>query len=97
MIFFHIQFLIGIIMLVCTSGFMDTIKAMGMGGLMKNSALRFTYIEHPFSMLIAAVLMTILNKKVKANYTITMGMVVLAVLAIALFAFALPWAKLMGA
>ncbi len=97
MIFFHIQFLIGIIMLVGTSGFMDTIKAMGMGGLMKNSALRFTYIEHPFSMLIAAVLMTILNKKVKANYTITMGMVVLAVLAIALFAFALPWAKLMGA
>lgn len=84
MIFFHIQFLIGIIMLVGTSGFMDTIKAMGMGGLMKNSALRFTYIEHPFSMLIAAVLMTILNKKVKANDTITMGMVVLAVLAIAL-------------
>ncbi len=84
-------------MLVGTSGFMDTIKAMGMGGLMKNSALRFTYIEHPFSMLIAAVLMTILNKKVKANDTITMGMVVLAVLAIALFAFALPWAKLMGA
>lgn len=35
-------------------------------------------------MLIAAVLMTILNKKVKANDTITMGMVVLAVLAIAL-------------
>ena len=33
MIFFHIQFLIGIIMLVGTSGFMDTIKAMGMGGL----------------------------------------------------------------
>lgn len=97
MIFFHIQFLIGIIMLVGTSGFIDTIKAMGMGGLMKNSALRFTYIEHPFSMLIAAVLMTILNKKVKANDTITMGMVVLAVLAIALFAFALPWAKLMGA
>lgn len=84
-------------MLVGTSGFMDTIKVMGMGGLMKNSALRFTYIEHPFSMLIAAVLMTILNKKVKANDTITMGMVVLAVLAIALFAFALPWAKLMGA
>ncbi|MCP1250554.1 hypothetical protein NK212_01715 [Elizabethkingia sp. S0634] len=97
MIFFHIQFLIGIIMLVATSNFMDTIKAMGMGGLMKNSALRFTYIEHPFSMLIAAVLMTILNKKLKTNDTISIGMVVLAVLAIALFAFALPWAKLMGA
>lgn len=48
-------------------------------------------------MLIAAVLMTILNKKLKTNDTISMGMVVLAVLAIALFAFALPWAKLMGA
>ncbi|AQX04587.1 hypothetical protein KRE40_09115 [Elizabethkingia meningoseptica] len=97
MIFFHIQFLIGIIMLLGTSGFMDTIKSMGMGGLMKNSALRFTYIEHPFSMLIAAVLMTILNKKLKVNDKISMGMVIIAVLAIALFAFALPWAKLMGA
>jgi hypothetical protein len=33
-----------------------------MGEVMKNSALRFQYVEHPFSMLIAAVLMTIVNK-----------------------------------
>ncbi|QCX52982.1 hypothetical protein [Elizabethkingia sp. JS20170427COW] len=96
MIFFHIQLLIGLVMLVGTSGFMSTISEIGMGGLMKNSDLRFTYIEHPFSMLIAAILMTVLNKKLKSADRISMGLVFLAVIAIALFCYALPHAKLFG-
>lgn len=94
MIFFHIQFLVGIVMLFLTSGFMNTINEVGMGGLMKNADLRFSYIEHPFSMLIAAVLMTIVNKKVKTSERISVGVVILAVLALVLFFYAIPFAKL---
>ncbi len=94
MIFFHIQFIIGAIMLFATSAFTDIISSQGMGAIMKNSDLRFTYIEHPFSMLIAAVLMTIINKKVKSSEKLSMGVFVLAIIALALFAYALPWARL---
>ena len=97
MIFFHIQFLIGLVMLFGTSGFMNTINEIGMGGLMKNGDLRFTYIEHPFSMLIAAALMTIVNKKVKTNETLNFGIVIMGVIAVALFLYAVPFAKLFGA
>jgi hypothetical protein len=91
MIFFHIQFLIGIVMLVIhfTSG-------MDMGGVMKNAELRFQYVEHPFSMLIAAVLMTIINKKVKTADTLSLKIFFMGLLAVALFAFAFPWAKVFG-
>lgn len=81
-------------MLVFTSGFTSTISEIGMGGLMKNADLRFTYIEHPFSMLIAAVLMTIVNKKVKTNEKINTGIVIMAVIAVLLFSYAVPFAKL---
>ena len=94
MIFFHIQFIIGLVMLLATSGFMNTISEIGMGGLMKNADLRYSYIEHPFSMLIAAVLMTIINKKVKTNEKLSMGVFALALVAIALFVYAIPFAKL---
>lgn len=92
MIFFHIQFLIGIIMLI-----VNFTKGIDMSAIMKNSVLRFQYVEHPFSMLIAAVLMTIVNKKVKSNDTITLKVVVMGILAVALFAFAFPWVKVFGA
>lgn len=81
-------------MLVFTSGFTSAISEIGMGGLMKNADLRFTYIEHPFSMLIAAVLMTIVNKKVKTNEKINTGIVIMAVIAVLLFSYAVPFAKL---
>lgn len=92
MIFFHIQFLLGIIMLV-----INFTKGIDMGSVMKNADLRFQYVEHPFSMLIAAVLMTIINKKVKSNDTISLGIVIMGLIAAGLFAFAFPWAKVFGA
>lgn len=96
MIFFHIQFLLGIIMLFGTSGFMNVINELGMGGIMKNSELRFTYIEHPFSMLIAAVLMTIVNRKMRSSEKITGAIIVLSLITLVLFGYALPWDRLMG-
>ena len=94
MIFFHIQLIVGLLMLFVSSPFLDIINEQGMGAIMKNSALRFTYIEHPFSMIIGAVLMTIVNKKVKTSERISVGVAVLAVVALALFAYAIPFAKL---
>ncbi|MGC4128722.1 MAG: hypothetical protein QM564_04015 [Bergeyella sp.] len=96
MILFHVQFLFGIIMLFMTSNFMNIIKEIGMGGLMKNADLRFSYIEHPFSMLIAAVLMTIINKKVKTSERLSVGILILSVIALAFVGYAFPFAKLFG-
>jgi hypothetical protein len=48
---------------------------------MKNADLRFTYIEHPFSMLVAAVLLTIANKKIKQNETMNFAIVILSAIA----------------
>jgi len=61
---------------------------------MKNADLRFSFIEHPFSMLIAAVLLTVVNKKLKTNDKLPMGVFVLALVALLLFGYALPWGKL---
>ena len=72
-------------------------RGLNMGEVMKNAALRFQYVEHPFSMLIAAVLMTIVNKKVKSNDTISLGITIMGLIAVGLFAFAFPWVKVFGA
>lgn len=96
MILFHLQFLVGLAMLLLVSPFMDVVKNGGMGAIMKDSLLRFQYIEHPFSMLVAAVLMTIVNKQIKTNEYLKMGTFVLALVALALFIFAFPFGKLFG-
>ena len=88
MIFFHVQFLVGITMLIT-----NITKGLDMGSVMKNADLRFTYVEHPFSMLIAAVLMTIINKKLKTADKLTIRLMSLGFVAIALFVFAFPWAR----
>lgn len=92
MIFFHIQFLVGAVMLISTIS-----NGLNMGEVMKNSELRFTYVEHPFSMLLAAVLMTIVNKKVKTSEKATIPIISLAIVAILFFSYAFPWTKVFGA
>ncbi|MEY2963826.1 MAG: hypothetical protein RL754_1087 [Bacteroidota bacterium] len=57
----HIQVLVGLVMLF---GFhLDQFSEMGT--LMKDSALRFKFIEHPVTMLIGAVLVTVGSAKSK--------------------------------
>jgi heme A synthase len=92
MIFFHVQFLIGLTMLITTFT-----KGLDMSAVMKNADLRFQYVEHPFSMLIAAVLMTVINKKLKTADKLTIRLMSLGFVAIALFVFAFPWARVFGA
>ncbi len=89
MIFFHVQALLGIIMLFTFSGAKDALDS---GTLMKDGP-RQLYIEHPFSMIVAAVLLTILNKKLKTADRLSVPLLVIGIIAVALFASAFPWAK----
>lgn len=90
MILFHIQLIVGILMLVFSPGLKGALES---GTLMSNSAARFSYVEHPVSMLIGVILMTIINKYMKSNETLAMKIVIMGVIAFALFAYAFPWAR----
>lgn len=92
MIFFHLQAVIGLVMLFFFSpGFKAAKEA---GTLMKDAVARNTYIEHPTAMIIAAVLLTILNKKFKTNDTLQMTWVIMGIIAIALMMWAFQWSRL---
>ena len=61
----HIQVTVGLVMLI---GFnMDMFS--DMGTLMGDAAMRFKYVEHPTTMLLGAVLLTIGNAKSKRQET----------------------------
>ena len=92
MIFFHLQALLGLVMLFFFSpGFKAAKEA---GTLMSDSVSRHTYVEHPTAMIIAAVLLTILNKKFKTQDKLTMGNVIMGLIAVALMLWAFQWARL---
>jgi len=97
MIAFHLQLMIGLVMLFFTSGFLDAFRDLGFGGIMKNPSLRFSYIEHPFSMILIAIMMTALNKNIKSKDRISMRMILLSVIILAIFVYAFQWKKLFGA
>lgn len=94
MIFFHTQALIGLIMLFFFSPGFKAAKEAGI--LMKDAVARNTYVEHPTAMIIAAVLLTIVNKKFKANDRLNMSWVIMALLAVALMLWAFQWGRLFG-
>lgn len=95
MIFFHIQALVGLVMLFLFSpGFKAAKEA---GTLMSDATSRHTYVEHPAAMIIAAVLLTILNKKFKTNEQLNLGMTFMGLAAVALMLWAFQWSRLFGA
>lgn len=94
MIFFHVQFLAGLALLFVSPGVK---AALSSGTLMSDAYSRFQYVEHPVSMLIAAILMTVVHKKVKTNPTLSLGVVIMGLIAVGLFAFAFPWTRVFGA
>lgn len=97
MIFFHLQFLVGIAMLLTSPAF-DAILNSGevMKNLMRIPYNRITFVEHPTSMLIAAILMTVVNKNIKTSNTLNFKILLLSFLALALFLYAFPFDKLLG-
>lgn len=91
LIFAHLQYLIGLVLLIPLA------TAVEWGLVMGNSDLRFTLIEHPLTMLIAVVLITVGKVKakkmediVKANKTIFSYFFI----ALVLIALRTPWDKL---
>lgn len=95
MILFHLQALIGLVMLFFFSPGFKAAKESGT--LMSDAVMRNTYVEHPTAMIIAAVLMTILNKKFKTNEKMQMSWVIMGVIALALMLWAFQWNRLFGA
>ncbi|MEJ8607041.1 hypothetical protein JSO56_08925 [Riemerella anatipestifer] len=96
MILFHTQFLVGLGMLFFKSQFLFYFDTIGMGGIVNKPELRFSYVEHPVAMLVAAVLMTIVNKKIKTSETLNFGIVIMGLLAVVLFLLRFPFDKLFG-
>lgn len=70
LIVMHIQLLIGFV-LFFASDYLSLISEMGMGGIMKNSSLRSNIIEHPITMILVVVLITIGYSKHKKKLTST--------------------------
>ena len=64
----HIQLLIGIV-LYFSADYFSVISEAGMGEVMKNPTLRSNIVEHPLTMIIAVVLITIGYSKHKKKLT----------------------------
>lgn len=64
----HIQLLIGVV-LFFSAGYLTIIRETGMGEIMKNASLRSNIIEHPLTMIIAVVLITMGYSKHKKKLT----------------------------
>ena len=95
MISFHIQVLVGVpLLLIFSPGFKAAIAS---GTLMKDAYARHTYVEHPFSMLVGAILLTVIYRYMKTHDTIAMKIVIMGVVAVALFSYAFPWMRVFGA
>ena len=95
MIAFHTQVLVGLPLLFI---FSPGVKAaVSNGTLMSDAYSRHTYVEHPFSMLVAAILLTIIYRYMKTHDTIAMKIVIMGVVAVAFFAYAFPWIRVFGA
>ncbi|MGB1971882.1 MAG: hypothetical protein ACPHSE_05230 [Flavobacteriaceae bacterium] len=58
LIFSHLQLLIGLI-LYFVSPWFDQWSAVGMGGVMKNAQMRLYLVEHPFTNILAIILITL--------------------------------------
>ena len=89
----HIQLLIGIA-LYFASDYLSLISDMGMGEVMKNSALRSNIIEHPFAMILAVVFITMGYSKHKKKLTSNSKFKMLAIfypLALLLVLAKIPW------
>lgn len=88
----HLQITIGLIMLF---GFnLDMFS--GMGTLMGDAGLRFKYVEHPTTMILAAVLITIGNaksKRAEAASAKAKSVVVWFGIGLFLIALRMPWAE----
>ena len=89
----HIHLILGIILFFATD-YISLISDMGMGEVMKNSTLRSNIVEHPITMIIAIVLITMGYSKHKKKLTSKSKFKMLAIfyaLALILVLAKIPW------
>lgn len=89
----HIQLLLGFI-LFFAADYLSLIKDMGMGAIMKNDLLRSNIVEHPLTMIIALILITIGYSKHKKKLVSKSKFKMLAIfytLALILVLSKIPW------
>ena len=90
----HIQLLLGIVLFFAKDYFGTISEVGGMGEVMKNAALRSNIIEHPLTMIIAVVLITMGYSKHKKKLVSKPKFKVLAIfytLALILVLAKIPW------
>jgi len=94
----HLQFIIGLVLLFSSPYFKQAIDV-GMGELMKNEVLRLYVIEHPTTMLISIVLITIGYSKHKKQRSSTPKFKKLAIfysIGLLLLLSRIPWQQWLG-
>jgi len=93
LIVMHIQLLIGFV-LFFASDYLSLISDMGMGSIMKNSSLRSNIIEHPITMILVVILITMGYSKHKKKLTSTSKFKTIAIfytLSLLLVLAKIPW------
>ena len=94
----HIHLILGVV-LFFAADYLALISEMGMGEVMKNSLLRSNIIEHPLTMIIAVVLITMGYSKHKKKLTSKPKFKMLALfytLALVLVLAKIPWNAWLG-
>lgn len=95
LIFAHVQFVIGII-LVIVNPQLEIAKVAGMGGVMKDPHLRLIFVEHPLINIIAIALITIgwsKHKRTADNATKFKNIGYMYAIALVLLLSRIPWGQ----
>ena len=92
----HIQFTLGLVLYLVSPTVQQAFKDFGLA--MKSSSLRFSALEHPLVMLIAAVLITVARIKTKRSDSNSAHKTnfILYAIALLLILSRIPWAKWLG-
>ena len=85
MIFYHVQFLIGIILYIMSA------KVVFSTEMMKNTLFRFYTMEHTIGMLLALVFVTIGKKKADSSSTPYKKLAIYYTLALLITLLSIPW------
>ena len=84
-IIFHVQLLIGLVYYIMM------FSALEPSGIMKDSGLRLTFVEHPMMMIAGVVFMTIANAKLKRSTTVPMSVAVFAIIGLVCILSRIPY------
>ena len=82
---FHVQLLLGLVYYIMM------FSALEPSNIMKDSALRLTFVEHPMMMIAGVVFMTIANAKLKRTTTVTMKITIFALVGLLCILSRIPY------